>query len=207
LPSPPHVGRLLNGANGEEFQEVAGCSNLQRPRNPHAGLAFRIVRRTIPPRLALARPSRPPGKERDMFEEFRKFALRGSMVDLAVGIIIGAAFNGVVNSLVKDIIMPVIGLITGGLDFNNYFWQLAGKPAATYAEAQKAGAVIGYGTFITLAINFVIIAIILFFIIKGMNMLRARAEREEAPPAPAEEPPEVKLLTEIRDILAAPQRA
>lgn len=141
-----------------------------------------------------------------MFEEFRKFALRGSMVDLAIGIIIGAAFNGVVNSLVKDIIMPVIGLLTGGLDFNNYFWQLAGAPAATYADAQKNGATIGYGTFITLAINFLIIAVILFFIIRGMNALRTKADTEETP-APAEEPPEVKLLTEIRDLLASPQKA
>jgi large conductance mechanosensitive channel len=140
-----------------------------------------------------------------MFEEFKKFALRGSVVDLAVGIVIGAAFTGIVNSLVKDIIMPIVGFISGGLDFTNYFWQLAGQPAATYADAQKAGATIGYGTFITLAINFIIISVLLFFIIQGINTLRARAERSKEPPPPAQEPPDVKLLTEIRDLLAARQ--
>jgi large conductance mechanosensitive channel len=138
-----------------------------------------------------------------MFEEFKKFALRGNVVDLAVGIVIGAAFTGIVNSLVKDIIMPIVGFVSGGLDFTNYFWQLAGHPAATYADAQKAGATIGYGTFITLAINFIIISILLFFIIQGINTLRARAERNKEPPPPAQEPPEVKLLSEIRDLLAA----
>jgi large conductance mechanosensitive channel len=140
-----------------------------------------------------------------MLEEFKKFALRGNLVDLAVGIVIGAAFTGIVNSLVKDIIMPVIGFISGGLDFSNYFWQLAGAPATTYADAQKAGATIGYGTFITLAINFLIIALVLFFILRGINTLQSRAKAEEPPPAPPEDAPDVKLLGEIRDLLAARQ--
>src|SRR5215472_7763776 len=97
-----------------------------------------------------------------MLEEFKKFALKGNVVDLAVGVIIGAAFSGIVNSLVGDVIMPVIGYVTGGLDFTNYFFQLSGSAASTYDEAKKSGATLGYGAFLTAALNFLIIAWILF---------------------------------------------
>lgn len=135
-----------------------------------------------------------------MLEEFRKFALKGSVVDLAVGIIIGAAFNRIVSSLVEDIIMPIIGFITGGLDFSNYFIQLAGAHAETYADAKKAGATIGYGTFITLAINFLIVAFIMFLLIRAINSMRRKEEEKPAPVA--EVPRDVQLLEEIRNILA-----
>jgi len=134
-----------------------------------------------------------------MFEEFKKFAMRGSVVDLAVGVIIGAAFGAIVNSLVNDIIMPVIGAITGGLDFSNYFIPLSAKvTASSLADARKQGAVLAWGNFVTLVINFLIIAWVLFLAIKGINRLK-----EAPPPAPAPAPPspEVKLLTEIRDLL------
>jgi len=134
-----------------------------------------------------------------MLSEFKKFAMRGNVVDLAIGVIIGAAFSGIVNSLVSDIFMPIIGWITGGLDFTNYFIALGKNVTATsYAEAQKQGAVIGYGRFITLAVNFVIIAWILFLVVRGINRLKAK-EEEAAPETPAD----VVLLAEIRDLLAA----
>ena len=135
-----------------------------------------------------------------MLKEFREFALRGNMVDLAIGIIIGAAFSGLVNSIVNDIIMPIIGRITGGIDFTNKYIQLAGDPQPTLDAARKAGATIAYGNFLTLLINFLIIAWILFMIVKGMNsMKRAQA----AAPAPAATPEDVAVLREIRDLLAA----
>ena len=134
-----------------------------------------------------------------MFDEFKKFALRGNVVDLAVGVIIGAAFGAIVGSLVNDVIMPIIGAITGGLDFSNYYTALSGKiPAGlSYADAKKQGAVLGWGQFLTIALNFLIIAWVLFMAIKGINRLK-----KEEPPAPAPGPtPEVALLTEIRDLL------
>ncbi len=138
-----------------------------------------------------------------MLQEFKKFALRGNVVDLAVGVIIGVAFGKIVESLVNDIIMPVIGRIAGGLDFTNYFIGLtqASSQAATYDAAKKAGAALGYGTFITVAINFVIVAFVLFLIIRGMNRM---TKQEQAAPA-ASPPPsrEEVLLTEIRDLLKA----
>jgi large conductance mechanosensitive channel len=133
-----------------------------------------------------------------MLEEFKKFAMRGSVVDLAVGVIIGAAFGAIVNSLVNDIIMPLIGAVTGGLDFSNYFLPLSAKVTATsLAEAKKQGAVLAWGNFVTLAINFLIIAWVLFLAIKGINRLQKPAPALAAP-APS---PEVKLLSEIRDLL------
>ncbi|HEX3937693.1 MAG TPA: large conductance mechanosensitive channel protein MscL [Xanthobacteraceae bacterium] len=133
-----------------------------------------------------------------MLEEFKKFAMRGSVVDLAVGVIIGAAFGAIVNSLVNDIIMPLIGAVTGGLDFSNYFLPLSAKVTATsLAEAKKQGAVLAWGNFVTLAINFLIIAWVLFLAIKGINRLQKPAPAAAAP-APS---PEVKLLSEIRDLL------
>jgi large conductance mechanosensitive channel len=135
-----------------------------------------------------------------MLKEFREFALKGNMVDLAIGIIIGAAFSGLVNSVVNDIIMPIIGRITGGIDFSNKFIQLAGEPQTTLDAARKAGATIAYGNFLTLLINFLIVAWILFMVVKGMNQLKRQKAAEPPPPAaPAED---VVLLKEIRDLLA-----
>jgi large conductance mechanosensitive channel len=134
-----------------------------------------------------------------MLEEFKKFIMRGNVVDLAVGVIIGVAFGAIVASLVNDIIMPIIGAITGGLDFSNYYLPLSTnvEPGLAYVDAKKQGAVLGWGQFLTATLNFLIIATVLFLSIKGMNKLK----REE-PPAPAPEPTsEVKLLTEIRDLL------
>lgn len=136
-----------------------------------------------------------------MLEEFRKFAMRGNVVDLAVGVIIGAAFGSIVTSVVNDIVMPAIGAVTGGLDFSNYYLALSSKvqTGLSYADAKKQGAVLGWGQFLTVALNFLIVAWVLFLAIKGINRLR----REE-PPAPAPEPEmpvDVKLLTEIRDLL------
>jgi large conductance mechanosensitive channel len=138
-----------------------------------------------------------------MLQEFKKFAMRGNAVDLAIGVIIGAAFGKIVGSLVDDVIMPVIGRIFGGLDFTNYFIGLtaASQQAATYDAAKKAGATLGYGTFITVSVNFVIIAWVLFMLIRGMNRLTAK--EAEAPAAPAAPAPDVVLLTEIRDLLKA----
>jgi large conductance mechanosensitive channel len=133
-----------------------------------------------------------------MLEEFKKFAMRGNVVDLAVAVIIGAAFGAIVNSLVGDIIMPIIGAITGGLDFSNYFLPLSSKvTATTLAEAKKQGAVLAWGSFLTLFINFLIIAWVLFLCIKGISRLKTQAPAE-APAAPSKE---VQLLTEIRDAL------
>jgi large conductance mechanosensitive channel len=133
-----------------------------------------------------------------MLEEFKKFALRGNVVDLAVGVIIGAAFGAIVSSLVGDIIMPIIGAATGGLDFSNYFIALSSKvDAASYAEARKQGAVLGYGQFLTVTLNFIIVAFVLFLVIRGMVKLQRQEEAK-----PAEPPADVKLLTEIRDLLA-----
>ena len=135
-----------------------------------------------------------------MLEEFKKFAMRGNVVDLAVGVIIGAAFGGVVNSLVADIVMPLIGSITGGLDFSNYFVPLSSKVTATaLVDARKQGAVLAWGNFITLVINFLIIAWVLFVCIKAINRLKA----PEAPAAPAPPSKEVQLLTDLRDLLKA----
>lgn len=138
-----------------------------------------------------------------MWNEFKQFALRGNVVDLAIGIIIGAAFSKIVDSLVGDIFMPIVGAITGGLDFSNYFTPLSdGVTAAALAEAKNQGAVLAWGNFITVAINFVIIAWILFLLVKGMNRLR-RTEDAKTGTAdkPAEIPADVKLLTEIRDLM------
>ena len=134
--------------------------------------------------------------------EFREFAVKGSVVDLAVGVIIGAAFGKIVDSLVKDIIMPIVGAIFGGLDFSNYFIMLKSPPTGysgpmTYDALTKASVpVFAYGNFITVAINFVILAFIIFLMVKQINRLKRQAPA--APPAP---PEEVMLLREIRDAL------
>ncbi len=132
-----------------------------------------------------------------MLKEFKDFAMKGNVVDLAIGVIIGGAFGGLVNSVVNDIIMPIVGYITGGVNFNNLFFQLSGAEASTYEAAKAAGATVGYGAFITLLINFLIIAWILFLLVKAMNsMKKAEAAAPAAPPA------QEVLLGEIRDLLA-----
>ena len=129
--------------------------------------------------------------------EFKDFAMKGSVVDLAVGVIIGGAFGKIVDSLVSDLIMPIVGKIFGGLDFSNYFIALAGQTATNLVDAKKAGAVFAYGNFITIAINFIILAVIIFMMIKQVN--RMKKEAPAAPPAPPAE--DVLLLREIRDSL------
>jgi large conductance mechanosensitive channel len=138
-----------------------------------------------------------------MLKEFKEFALKGNVMDLAVGVIIGAAFGKIVDSIVNDLIMPVIGRVLGGLDFSNYFLALKDIPpgtATTLEAVKKAGVpVFAYGNFLTIAINFVILAFIIFMLVRWINKLK-RAEAA-APPAPPETPEEVKLLREIRDSL------
>jgi len=132
-----------------------------------------------------------------MLEDFKKFVMRGNVVDLAVGVIIGAAFGGIVNSVVTDVLMPLIGAISGGLDFSNYFFPLSKNVTATsLTEAKKQGAVLAWGNFLTLTINFLIVAGVLFAIIRLMNRLAKREEAKPAAPSKQEE-----LLTEIRDLL------
>jgi large conductance mechanosensitive channel len=136
-----------------------------------------------------------------MLAEFRKFALRGNVIDLAIGVIIGAAFGKIVDSLVNDVIMPIVGAISGGLDFSNYYVPLTsaiqGHPA--YADAKKAGAVLGYGQFLTVAINFMIIAFILFLVVREIGKIeRIAGLQKEAPASTKSE----ALLTDIRDLLA-----
>jgi large conductance mechanosensitive channel len=140
--------------------------------------------------------------------EFKEFAIKGNVVDLAVGVIVGGAFGKIVDSVVGDLIMPLVGLAVGGLDFSNYFLQLSGTPAATLAEARKAGAVFAYGSFLTVLLNFVILAFIIFMMIRQINRVKQAAEASAAAhapapaPAPAPATPEdVLLLREIRDAL------
>lgn len=139
-----------------------------------------------------------------VLSEFREFALKGNVVDLAVGVIIGAAFGTIVSSLVDDLIMPLVGAFTGGLDFSNYFIPLSNAVTATTLEAaREQGAVFAYGKFITAVLKFVIVAMVLFFVIKAMNRMKKKEEaRPTAPPPPAEE---VLLLREIRDALKSRQ--
>ncbi|MBS7542277.1 large conductance mechanosensitive channel protein MscL [Ancylobacter oerskovii] len=136
-----------------------------------------------------------------MLKEFREFAMKGNVVDLAIGVIIGAAFGAIVTSIVGDIFMPVVGAIFGGLDFSNYFLPLASNVTATsLAAAREQGAVLAYGHFLTVVINFLIIAWILFMVVKGINRLHRK--QADAPPPPAPPTKEEVLLGEIRDILA-----
>jgi large conductance mechanosensitive channel len=137
-----------------------------------------------------------------MWREFREFALKGNVFDLAVGVIIGLAFSKIVDSVVNDIFMPVIGAVTGGLDFSNYFVPLAGSVTAeTLAEAKKQGAVLAYGNFFTVVVNFVIIAFVLFLLVKAINAFRRRE------PVPVSTPPRIEVLLEdIRDLLARQRR-
>lgn len=139
-----------------------------------------------------------------MFKEFQEFIARGNVMDLAVGVIIGGAFGLIVSSLVDDIIMPIVGAVFGGFDFSDYFIPLAsGITADTLAAAREQGAVLAYGNFITVLINFLILAWIIFLMVRSVNRLRRRLDKKEevagVPPAP---PADVQLLTEIRDLLA-----
>lgn len=136
-----------------------------------------------------------------MLDEFKKFAMRGNVVDLAIGVIIGVAFGKIVESMVNDLLMPLIGWLFGGLDFTNYFIGLTGasSQAPTYDAAKKAGASLGYGTFITVSVNFLIIAFVLFLVVRGLNSLMKK--EEAAPPPPAPPSKEAVLLAEIRDLL------
>jgi large conductance mechanosensitive channel len=133
-----------------------------------------------------------------MLEEFKSFALKGSVVDLAVGVIIGAAFGKIIDSFVGDMIMPLVGALVGGFDFSNYFLPLKKSVTATaLADAKKQGAVLAWGSFVTICINFILIACVLFLAVKGMNRLRLHEEAKPAPP-----PRQEVLLEEIRDLLA-----
>ncbi|HUJ45710.1 MAG TPA: large conductance mechanosensitive channel protein MscL [Rhizomicrobium sp.] len=137
-----------------------------------------------------------------IFGEFKKFAMRGNVVDLAVGVVIGAAFTSIVNSLVKDIITPPIGWATGGLDFTNLFFTIKGPHVATLAEAQKSGAItINYGVFINAIIGFLIVAIVLFLFVRQINKLKS-----PEPDKPDTPPEDILLLREIRDQLKARPR-
>jgi len=140
-----------------------------------------------------------------VMKEFREFAVKGNVVDLAVGVIIGAAFGKIVDSLVADIIMPIVGLVFGKLDFSNLYIVLGTVPAGVannLADLKKAGvAVLAYGNFITIAVNFIILAFIIFMMVKQVNKLR---KKEEAAPAVAAPPEDIALLREIRDSLKRP---
>ncbi|CAN7195359.1 large conductance mechanosensitive channel protein MscL [Rhizobium sp. LjRoot30] len=138
-----------------------------------------------------------------MLNEFKTFIARGNVMDLAVGVIIGGAFGLIVNSLVNDIVMPIVGVIFGGFDFSNYFIPLSSSVTATsLAAAREQGAVFAYGNFITVVINFMILAWIIFLMVKGVNKLRASVERQEKKEEAAAPPPaDIQLLTEIRDLL------
>ncbi|ARN22328.1 large conductance mechanosensitive channel protein MscL [Piscinibacter gummiphilus] len=135
--------------------------------------------------------------------EFKQFAMKGNVVDLAVGVIIGAAFGKIVDSVVKDLIMPIVGKAVGGLDFSNYFFLLSNPPAGyngpmTYEALTKAGVpLFAYGNFLTVALNFVILAFIIFVMVKQINRLK----KDEPAPPPAETPEDTVLLREIRDSL------
>ena len=140
-----------------------------------------------------------------MLKEFQEFISKGNVMDLAVGVIIGGAFGLIVTSLVGDVIMPVVGAILGGIDFSNYFIALSSNVTATsLEEARKQGAVFAYGNFLTVVINFLILAWIIFIMVRAVNSMRARLVREKAaaPAAPVVPTDDVRLLTEIRDLLA-----
>jgi len=137
-----------------------------------------------------------------MLEEFKKFAFKGNVIDLAIGVVIGAAFGRIVDSLVGDLFMPIVGAVAGGLDFSNYFVRLSSNVTAdSLSEARKQGAVLAWGNFITVSINFLIIACALFLVVRMIN--RVRHEEAQSPTTPPSR--QEVLLTEIRDILARKQ--
>ena len=136
-----------------------------------------------------------------MFKEFKEFALKGNLIDMAVAFVMGAAFTKLSTAFIEDLVMPIVGRISGGMDYTNKFFALSDKVTATnLIEAKKQGAVLAYGNFITIGINFIIVAFVMFLVVKAINKAKALTEKQAAyaPPAPnAEE----KLLTEIRDLL------
>ena len=140
-----------------------------------------------------------------MMKEFREFAVKGNVIDLAVGVIIGAAFGKIVDSLVKDVIMPVVNALFGGaVDFTNKYWVLSGmvSPGASLEAAQKTGVVFAWGNFVTVLLNFVILAFVIFWMVKAVNRVKSRLDAAPAAPAaPAATPEDVVLLREIRDEL------
>lgn len=139
-----------------------------------------------------------------MFNEFKNFIAKGNVMDMAVGIIMGAAFTAIVTSMVKDILNPFIGLFTGGVDFASMYLNLSGEEYETLAAAQEAGAAtVNYGVFINAVINFLIVAFVVFMLVRTVNKIKAAAEKEaaEEAAAPAKPSAEVQLLTEIRDAL------
>ncbi len=198
------IVQAIVGRDAEWADEVANILGVC------AGVAAgRLSLHSLGPMSSAARP---PSKMVEgimaVFDEFKKFAMRGNVLDLAVGVVIGAAFTGIVNSLVKDIIMPPIGLALGGIDFSNFFFTLKGPHVATLADAQKAAAVtLNYGMFINAIINFLVVAIALFLLIRSINRLTTPATpAEAAEAAPPPPPEEILLLREIRDSLRAPSR-
>jgi large conductance mechanosensitive channel len=137
-----------------------------------------------------------------MFKEFKEFALKGNLVDMAVAFVMGAAFTKLSGSFIEDLVMPLIARISGGIDFSNKFIALSDKVTATsLVEAKAQGAVLSYGNFITISINFVIVAFVMFLVVKAINKAKTLAEKPAAPAPPAEPGPEEKLLAEIRDLL------
>ncbi|MEY4773934.1 MAG: hypothetical protein RIT40_969 [Planctomycetota bacterium] len=142
-----------------------------------------------------------------MLQEFKTFAMRGNVVDMAVGVIIGGAFGAIVSALVSDILMPVVGVATGGVNFKDQFVALDGKTYATMDLAKEAGvATLNYGSVIDATIKFIVVAFVLFMVIKGMNSAKKKEEAAPAPAAPAEPPAQEKLLAEIRDLLKKQQK-
>ena len=137
-----------------------------------------------------------------MFKEFKEFALKGNLIDMAVAFVMGAAFTKLSGSFIEDLIMPLIGRVSGGIDFSNKFIALSDKVTATsLAEAKAQGAVLSYGNFITIGINFVIVAFVMFLVVKAINKAKKLAEKPAAPAGPPEPTAEEKLLIEIRDLL------
>ena len=137
-----------------------------------------------------------------MFKEFKEFALKGNLVDMAVAFVMGAAFSKLSGSFIEDLVMPLVGKIAGGADFSNMFIALSDKVVATnLVEAKKQGAVLAYGNFITVGLNFVIVAFVMFLVIKAINKAKSLNEKPAAPAGPPEPSAEEKLLGEIRDLL------
>jgi len=137
-----------------------------------------------------------------MLNEFKEFIAKGNVMDLVIGVIIGGAFALITKSLIDDLIMPVVGAVFGGLDFSNYFAPLSDSVTATTLDAaREQGAVLAYGNFVTVLVNFLILAFILFMMVRYVNKLRANMEEPAAEEAPAETPADIQLLTEIRDAL------
>lgn len=139
-----------------------------------------------------------------MWKEFRDFAMRGNVIDLAIGVIIGAAFGKIIDSLVNDVIMPVIGAVTGGLDFSNYFTPLSHNVTShVLVDAKRQGAVLAWGNFATIVLNLLIVAFVLFLVVRAINMLQQQVLHQKTQEAAAAPPPRQEvLLEEIRDLLA-----